>query len=141
MEKTMELTAETVHEMRNELQRAIAEVGKKYNFDFKLGRILYTDVSFKTELKGLAISASGGVTADPNHENKARYAFHIAQLGGVSIDGYNNKIIGETIALRGESGLGKILDFNPRAKRYPLVVQYGNKMYNVAIRSIEKFVS
>lgn len=95
----------SLNSIREDLNRVLKSYGIQNNIDFKIGRISYTDDTFKTTLEAFN-TENGGDAAQLAFE-KDRYKF------GVPADWFGSRVE--------INGVGYLVNgINPRARKYPI---------------------
>lgn len=115
-EKISRFNRSNIEEMRDEINRQLAILEKTYGVSIQLGRIRFTDVSFKASLEA-KLTNPDSPSGDSTEEIEFKRACYRV---GLKPEHYNQKV-----KLNGRfAGLtGRITRINTRAKKYPVVVQ------------------
>lgn len=105
-----------IEEMRKEINRQLAILEKTYGVSIQVGRIRFSDVSFKANLEATLLHPESTAGDSAEEIEFKRACFRV----GLKPEHYNQKV-----KLHGKfAGLkGRITKINTRAKKYPVVIQ------------------
>jgi hypothetical protein len=105
MKKTS-FTRQNIKTLRNEINKALASLGKKHNIEFSLGAIRFDSAEFRVKLTG---TADKSVVRKRKQEQMAKnFKFWDA------FSGFEKSDLGRTFSFRGTEY--KVLGWNHRAK-------------------------
>jgi len=101
----MKFDGKTLDNIREDLNNVLKSYGIQNNIDFKIGRISYTEDTFRTTLE--AFNTENGGDADQIAFEKNRQRF------GIPSDWF-----GKTVTINGKEYA--VNGVNPRARKYPI---------------------
>jgi hypothetical protein len=134
--KITDLNDSALKMLRVALEQKAKEIEAEYGVKLKFGNITYNSSTFRLPVTGSVLAkAQNGVVVDPRREAAAKMAFR--GLGG---EKRPDKII-SSYAYVQNLGRCQIVDFNTRAKNYPVIVRPDrlDGQYRTSVYSIQSF--
>lgn len=107
----MKFDNQRLDSIRQDLNRVLKSYGVQQNIDFKIGKITYTDDSFKVSLEAFDTQRGGSAEQISYEKNCMKF--------GLQQDWY-----GKEITLNGRRYT--VADINTRARKYPVVLRNAN---------------
>ena len=102
--------------LREEIQKALDNVGATHGFSFSLGNITFTDTDFSVKLRGIDQNAANGATALQLDWDKNKHKYPL--LADVNIGTKFRSDKGDTY---------EVVGLKPRNRKYPVIaVHLGN---------------
>lgn len=124
------MTKEMAHELNVEFGQMVEEFCRKHNLEKINCRLSYNDVSLDWKVSTNALDANGERKIDPILENGAKL---LLTRCGIKAP---EKVLGTYARVIG-LGNCKIVNFNPRAKKYPFSVETSSgEIYRTGVRTI-----
>ena len=116
----------TVKNLRNDIDKALATLSKKYGIEISAGNASFTssNVTYKVQA---AVKASGGIVMTKEASDFNLYA-------NINLPGFK---LGQTISLQGKEYT--IAGWKVRAQRNPVIVTRNGKSYRVSIEMIKMY--
>ena len=129
----MALTKTQVANARKELDAALKQVAAKIGIDFSIGRITFTDATFRCKLEAVVRGATGA--AAPVNIKSVALQRNAYLLGNTFDETKNYR--------SGTLGTVKFVGFNAAARKYPFVVLQvaTGKRYKIGTLSAKSMVT
>lgn len=98
-------------EIREDINKALAEVGEKHGIQFEFNNIRFDSNSFRTTLKAYEV----GENADDDAAARVKFEKHAHKFG------LNKSDFGSKFGFRGKTY--KVCGIKPKARKYPVVAE------------------
>lgn len=108
-----------IEEMREELNRQLAIIEKTYGVSIHVGRIRFTDISFKASLEAKLLHPDSPAGDSTEEIEFKRACYRV----GLKPQHYNQKV---KLSGKFSGATGRVVRINTRAKKYPVIVDLGD---------------
>jgi hypothetical protein len=137
----MSFTKDSFPVIRNDINAALAEVGRKYGMQLSIDRITFTDTTFRTTVNAVLNTATTTPTASAESANeikwKAQFLAHPSRFGMFATD------FGRTIKVRGQ--MMTIVGARPKANADIVLKKTGTSVgafvaypHNVIVQALKE---